>query len=104
MPKKLSDLMLQIEQEAQDEGEKAVAELVALHGHYKLARELHDLRVARSVTQKQLAAMSGVGQSEISRIESGAVNPTVATVAILASPLNADLHLVSRSAPNERTD
>ncbi len=48
------------------------------------------------MTQKQLAAMSGVGQSEISRIESGAVNPTVATVAALASPLNADFRLVSR--------
>jgi DNA-binding XRE family transcriptional regulator len=98
MTKKLNDLMLQIEQEAQAEGEEAVAELAALHSHYKLARELHDLRLARHLTQQQLAAMSGVGQSEISRIESGAVNPTVATVAALAAPLNADLHLVSRPA------
>ncbi len=96
MVKKLSDLMLEIKQEAHKEGEEALAELAALHGHYRLARELHDLRIARNVTQKQLAAMSGVGQSEISRIESGAVNPTVATVAALASPLNADFRLVSR--------
>ena len=42
MPKKLSDLMLQIEQEAQEEGEEAVAELAALRAHYQLAREVHD--------------------------------------------------------------
>ncbi len=97
MPKNLKDLMLDIEQEAQNEGEEAVAELAALHTHYQFARELHELRVARHLTQTQLAAMSGVGQSEISRIESGAVNPTVATVGVLAHTLGADIHVVPRS-------
>jgi len=95
MAKKLSELMLRIEQEAREEGGEAVAELAALRGHYQLARELHELRVARGMTQQQLSEKSGIGQSEISRIESGAVNPTVATVSALAGPLNADLHLVS---------
>jgi DNA-binding XRE family transcriptional regulator len=96
MPKDLRDLMAEIEQEAQAEGDEAVAELAALHSHYQLARELHDLRVARKVTQKELAAATGVGQSEISRIESGGVNPTVATVSALAHGLGADLHVVPR--------
>jgi DNA-binding XRE family transcriptional regulator len=97
MPKKLTDLMHQIEAEAREEGGEAVAELAALRAHYSLARELHDLRLARGLTQQQLAEKSGVGQSEISRIESGAANPTVATVSALAAPLNADLHLTPHS-------
>jgi DNA-binding XRE family transcriptional regulator len=96
MPKKLDDLILQIEQEAQQEGEQAVAELAALRAHYSFARELHELRLAKKLTQKQLATASGVGQSEISRIESGGTNPTLATVSALAHSLNADLHVVPR--------
>lgn len=95
MPKKLADLITEIEAEAKAEGPEAVAELAALRAHYQLARELHDLRLAKKMTQIQLAEVSGIGQSEISRIESGAINPTVATVNALARPLGADLHLTT---------
>lgn len=96
MPTEFKDLLREIEEEAVAEGPEAVAELEALRAHYQLARELLDLRQQRQLTQSRLSELSGVGQSEISRIESGRANPTLTTIAALAAPLGADLHLVSR--------
>jgi DNA-binding XRE family transcriptional regulator len=90
------DFLLEIEEEAAAEGPEAVAELEGFRTHYQVARELLALRRMRQLTQHRLAELSGVGQSEISRIESGRANPTVGTLAALAAPLGADLHLVQR--------
>jgi DNA-binding XRE family transcriptional regulator len=96
MGTKFTDLMREIEEEAVAEGPEAVAELEAFRAHYQLARELLALRKTRNLTQDRLAELSGVGQSEISRIEAGGANPTVSTLAALAGPLGADLHLIER--------
>jgi XRE family transcriptional regulator, regulator of sulfur utilization len=60
----------------------------------------HALAVARErkgLTQKQLAELSGVQQSEISKIERGQINPTIETVARIAAPLDAHVALVDEA-------
>jgi len=41
-----------------------------------LGSQLHELREARHLTQKDLESLTGIRQSEISRIERGTANPT----------------------------
>ena len=96
MATSFDEFMQEIEEEARNEGPEAVAELEA-HAHFALARQLAQLRRERQLTQTELARRSGIPQSEISRIERGAANPTVATLAALGRPLGADLRLTARA-------
>jgi predicted XRE-type DNA-binding protein len=93
MSKKFSDFMKELEAETRREGPEAVAEAEALQAHFKLATELILLRKRRKLTQRQLSALSGIQQSEISRIEAGAGNPTLATMSVLVRALGAELRL-----------
>lgn len=61
--------------------------------HEALGSELADARHGRCLTQQELAELSGVPQSEISRIESGRANPTIETVSRLAAALDKRLVL-----------
>ena len=79
--------------QAAAEGPEAVGHLRMLEDRYRLASDLIGLRRARSMTQQQLAAASGIRQSEISRIESGNGNPTLKTIGALARALGAELRL-----------
>ena len=79
--------------EAEAEGPEAVAHLHRLEDHYRLASDLIGLRRDCSMTQQQLAAVSGIHQSEISRIEGGNGNPTLKTIGALAHALGAEIHL-----------
>jgi len=99
MATKFADVIREIEDEAAAEGPGAVAELEAFRTHYQVARELIALRRAHDLSQDKLSELSGVGQSEISRIESGRANPTLATLTALSTSLDADLHLVPRGTP-----
>lgn len=58
-----------------------------------LGSELADARRGLNMTQARLSALSGVPQSEISRIESGRANPTIETLSRLASALDKKLVL-----------
>jgi ribosome-binding protein aMBF1 (putative translation factor) len=60
----------------------------------RLGLEYRDARVNRGLTQRQLAALSGVPQADISRIERGGGNPTEATLQRLAAALERRLSLV----------
>lgn len=60
---------------------------------YQIARELAQARIDQNLTQKQLAERSGLGQSNISRIETGGASPTVSTLAQLASGLGKCLEI-----------
>jgi len=93
MSRDFEDFMNELHEEARRDGPKAVAELATFDAHYRLAREVFDLRKARGMTQRQLAAKSGIQQAEISRIEAGNSNPTLSTIAILAYALEAELSL-----------
>lgn len=83
-----------VEAEAQAEGPHAVAELEGLRAHYAMAQDIRALRKERGLTQKQLAAASGIDQAEISRIERGRSNPMASTIAALLAPLGAHLGVV----------
>jgi DNA-binding XRE family transcriptional regulator len=85
-----------LEREAREEGSAAVAELEALHEYFGLIGELIKLRRARRLTQKQLETLTGIPQSEISRIESGRANPTLATLRTLVRAPGGEIRIVER--------
>jgi DNA-binding XRE family transcriptional regulator len=75
---------------------------------YSVAADLIDLRLKRRLTQAQLSELTGIAQSEISRIERGVVHPSDRTWARLADALGAELRLVDRAErrvrrPQQRT-
>jgi ribosome-binding protein aMBF1 (putative translation factor) len=92
------DFIAEIEAEAAAEGPEAVAELEAFRLHFSLARQLGEQRRAQRMTQRQLAARSGIDQAEISRIERGQANPTTATLGALVGALGLDVRLVRADA------
>ncbi len=87
-------LIADIEQEARDEGPLAVRELEQFREEFSLASQLIQSRREGKLSQRELAKLSGVPQSEISRIETGAGNPTYATITALLRPLGKRLLLV----------
>lgn len=67
-------------------------------GAYDLAVQFIDLRERRGMTQSELAAMTGLDQADISRIERGTANPTERTLLRIAHALDADIRLIERTA------
>jgi DNA-binding XRE family transcriptional regulator len=89
-----SQLIADIEQEARDEGPQAVRELEQFREEFSLASQLIESRREGKLSQRDLAKLSGVPQSEISRIETGTSNPTYATIIALLRPLGKRVQLV----------
>ncbi len=87
----------EIEAEAVAEGPAAVADLRAKDIKYTLINLLISARRAQRLTQEQLAARSGVRQSEISRIERGRKSPTLETYSRLAASLRVEPARVFRT-------
>jgi predicted nucleic acid-binding protein/DNA-binding XRE family transcriptional regulator len=58
--------------------------------------DLLKLRRHRGLTQKQLDRMTGIPQSEISRIESGRANPTLATLRTLVRALGGEIRIMEK--------
>lgn len=83
------DLLDFIDEEAEAEGPEAVAQLGRIDEEFRLASQLISLRRGADLSQAKLAELSGIPQSEISRIETGAANPTYKTMTALARPLGA---------------
>jgi DNA-binding XRE family transcriptional regulator len=96
MATRFDDYIREVEQNAKAGGPAAAASWDAFNAHYAMAREVRELRKQHKLTQKQLAAVSGIDQGEISRIERGQTNPTATTLAALLAPLNARLGVVPR--------
>jgi predicted transcriptional regulator len=67
-----------------------------LEPEYRLAAALLKARIAKKMTQAQVAEKAGVKQVIIARLESGTANPTVGTVSKVASVLGKELELVVR--------
>lgn len=63
------------------------AEYEAMQPEYEEIRAVIAARLACNMTQKELAERTGIRQSNISRIESGADSPTVDTLARIAAGL-----------------
>lgn len=65
-----------------------------LEPEYQLARSFIEARLAKGMTQAELAQKAGVGQTVVARLESGTANPTVSTVSKVATALGKELKLV----------
>lgn len=69
------------------------AEYEAIQPEMDVIRALIDARIANNLTQKQLAELSGVNQSDISKIENGTRNPSIRLLQKLAAGMNMSLKL-----------
>jgi ribosome-binding protein aMBF1 (putative translation factor) len=81
------------ESEAADTPEDAAVRAMFAAG-ITLGLQFRDARVAQGLTQAELSGLTGIPQSDISRIERGAANPTESTLQRLAYALNGRLQLV----------
>jgi len=80
-----------VEAKSQDGG---LEELEALSQYYSVFNQFLELRKKRGMTQVELAKASGIDQGEISRIEKGIANPTLATLQSLLQALGGRLQVV----------
>jgi ribosome-binding protein aMBF1 (putative translation factor) len=69
------------------------AEYDKLEPEYQIARQLIKARLAKKLTQAELAAKAGVKQAYIARLEGGDANPTVESLNKVASALGLRLQL-----------
>lgn len=69
------------------------AEYEQLRPEYEAIRAVIAARIENNITQGELAQRTGIRQSNISRIESGTVSPTIETLARLASGLGKTLKI-----------
>ncbi len=65
----------------------------ALEPEYALIREVIDKRLAKKMTQKELAKKAGTKQSAISRLESGSANPSFRFLQKVAAALDSTLKI-----------
>lgn len=65
----------------------------ALESEFAIIQAVIDARKAKKLTQKELSALTGVNQADISRIERGVANPTLRMLQKLASGMDMELHL-----------
>ena len=83
-------------QERRTQMDAARAHAEVLHTEtFGLGRQLAALRNHKRLTQGDLAKATGIGQSEISRIEQGKGNPTQETLTKLGAGLGAVLTFVT---------
>ena len=76
------------------------AEYDSLEAEYDIIQAMIDARINQHMTQKNLSAKTGITQADISRIENGTRNPSLAMVKRLADGLGMQLklELVPRTA------
>ena len=68
---------------------------------FRLANQILSARKRVGLTQVELASRSGIGQSEISRIERGEGNPTVETLSRVGRSLSLNLQFVDVSSVSD---
>lgn len=69
------------------------AEYDALQPEYDLIQAMIDARTSQNITQKELSEITGITQADISRIENGTRNPSLAMVKRIAAGLGMQLRL-----------
>lgn len=65
----------------------------ALEPEYQIIKAMLDSRAEKSLTQKQLADVTGIPQADISRLENGNANPSLKTLQRLADGMGMKLKL-----------
>lgn len=76
-------------------GEAGTPEQIAFENELKaeiLAHRFKELRKKKNLTQEQLAEKTGIEKGQISRIENGKYNLTLATINKIASALGAKVN------------
>ena len=76
------------------------AEYDALQPEYDLIQAMIDARTSQNITQKELSKITGITQADISRIENGTRNPSLAMVKRIADGLGMQLRLEFISGTN----
>lgn len=69
-----------------------------MNPEYEVIKAVLAARKSVDMTQKELAEVSGVAQSDISKLENGNSNPTIKMLQRLASGMN--MHLKVEFVPN----
>lgn len=87
----MSDFRKYLDKQMEDP--EFAAEYEAMRPEYDAVRAVIAARLERNMTQKELAERTGIRQSNISRIESGASSPTVDTLARIAAGLGKQLRI-----------
>ena len=65
----------------------------ALQPEYDIIQAMIDARISKNMTQKELSEITGITQADISRIENGTRNPSLAMVKRIAAGLGMQLRL-----------
>lgn len=65
----------------------------ALQPEYDIIQVMIDARISQNITQKELSDITGITQADISRIENGTRNPSLAMVKRIAAGLGMQLRL-----------
>jgi len=65
----------------------------ALDAEFSIIQAMLDARTAAGLTQKDLAARTGIAQADISRLENGNANPSLRTLQRLAEGMGMKLKL-----------
>ncbi|HEV3000722.1 MAG TPA: helix-turn-helix transcriptional regulator [Solirubrobacteraceae bacterium] len=89
------DFVEEVERNADPEERRLLEESRRRFG---IGSKLLERRMAVGMSQRELAAASGVDQAEISRIERGQSNPTAQTLQALGEPLGVTLDFSPASA------
>jgi DNA-binding phage protein len=87
----------EIEEEARQEGPEAVEQLEDFQEAFRYARALSSERKKKGLSQTQVARISGINQSEISKIESGSANPTMQTLTRLLDTYGLQMKFVPKA-------
>ena len=69
------------------------AEYNALEDEYIIIQAMIDARKKSGLTQKELAARTGIAQADISRLENGNANPSLRTLRRLAAGMGMKVKL-----------
>ena len=67
-----------------------VVEASARGAHNERMKKVRDLRMARGLTQTQLAELAGVNQATVSKVERGETNITMDKIVALAAALKVE--------------
>lgn len=87
----MSDFRKYLDQQMKDP--EFAAEYEAMQPEYEAIRAVIAARLESHMTQKELAEKTGIRQSNISRIESGASSPTIETLARIAAGMGKQLKI-----------
>ena len=93
MSSSFDEFMREMEDEARQAGPEAEAALFESQQRHWVGRRLFERRRELGYTQANIAALSGINQADISKIEHAEANPTLDTLAALAAALGLTLAL-----------